>query len=152
MQITLFQIKSVCLSGSPSLTIHLRSLRSLALFPILPDIKQKGDELDPTSTYIRVVGHRAPPKEQAGRGGKWFWFKEPREKSATATQALECGKHHSSSAQVHVPFTDISRLGLKASPPALAEVFLLNLSLSRDVHVSSTAVVILCLLVAFPKC
>lgn len=55
-------------------------------------------------------------------------------------------------AQAQVPFTDVSRPGLKASPLDLAEAPLLHFSLPGGGHVSSRAVVVLCLLVAFPKC
>lgn len=46
-----------------------KQLRSLALFSFLPDMKQKGDDLDLTSTYIPAAGHRAPLKQQARRVG-----------------------------------------------------------------------------------
>lgn len=129
-----------------------KQLRSLALFSFSPDIKQKGDEFDPTSTYIRAAGHRAPLKQQAGRGGKRFWFVETSEKSATAGRVLERDTHRLFPAQARAPVTDVSRPGLKASPLDLAEAPLLNFSLPGGGHVSSRAVVILCLLVAFPKC
>jgi len=66
-----------------------KQLRSLALFSFLPDINQKGDELDPTPTSICAAEHQAALKQQAGRGGKRSWLKETSEKRMTARQALE---------------------------------------------------------------
>lgn len=66
-----------------------KQLRSLALFSFSPDIKQNGDEFDPTSKYIHAAGHRAALKQQAGRGGKRFWFEETSEKSVAHTACFQ---------------------------------------------------------------
>lgn len=125
-----------------------KQLRSLALFSFSTDIKEKGDEIDLTS-MLRDT--RAPLQQQAGRDGKRFWFKETGEKGTTASGVL-CVTHDLFQLQAQVPFIGVSRPGPTASPLALAEGPLLNISLSGGGHISSKAVVILCLSVAFPKC